>query len=108
MKKDKRLKQSVNITSAKLSFMVLHESNHASIFQVLSQFEGASVVILSSAPLAEYLSSAATYEDRPSLLVRCLATRSCKLPSSLVSLEPPNVVKGTAAAGQSSKVAKHR
>ena len=70
--------------------------------QILSQFENSpTVVILGSSPLAEHLSSAAAYDDRPSLLVRCLSTRRCKLPPTLVSLAPPNVVKGTAAAGQS-------
>ena len=70
--------------------------------QVLSQFENsATVVVLGSAPLAEYLSNAATCDDRPTLLVRALATRRYKLPSSLVPLEPPNVVRGTPAAGQS-------
>ncbi|KAF0301357.1 putative acyl-CoA-binding protein [Amphibalanus amphitrite] len=79
---------------------VLADDHHYWLAEtVLSQFEGAATVVaLGSAPLAEYLSSAAPYEERPSLLVRCLATSQCKLPSSLTSLEPPNVVKGTPAA----------
>ncbi|XP_043192318.1 proteasome assembly chaperone 1-like isoform X1 [Amphibalanus amphitrite] len=79
---------------------VLADDHHYWLAEtVLSQFEGATrVVALGSAPLAEYLSSAAPYEERPSLLVRCLATSQCKLPPLLTSLEPPNVVKGTPAA----------